>query len=96
MNTLPGLIKKVFKLLVAAGCLYELGALPERTNWHTVSHLCNTAIRAVNWRHRLMAWAFIGALTFHLIGLERPVWKWLTDAADSTQRLNPKRKVAHA
>ena len=66
-------MKQVLKLVVAAGCVYELVALPDRTDWHTISHLCNEAVRHVSWRKRMLAWSFMGALVFHLIGLERPI-----------------------
>lgn len=63
----------MFKVVVAAGCVYELAALtPGRGRRPpTISHLCATGARHTSLEARLVAWMFAGGLAAHLLGLER-------------------------
>jgi len=65
----------VFKVVVAAGCLYELAALPPRSPLPTISRLCNAGVDHTSPAARLAAWMFAGGLALHLLGLDRPVSK---------------------
>ena len=54
-----------FRWLVAAGCVYELAALHERSPLPTISRVLNLLAAHPVWR--FVAWAWCGAWTWHFI-----------------------------
>jgi hypothetical protein len=54
-----------FRWLVAAGCVYELAALHERSPLPTISKLLNTA--ASHPVLRVLTWAWCGAWAWHFL-----------------------------
>ena len=54
-----------FRWLVAAGCLYELAALHERSPLPTISRVVN--MMSGHRTLRVIAWAWAGAWAYHFL-----------------------------